>query len=125
MGYTIDRLTPEEHELYLTLNSMTISKDQHYYICLACWQGIRRKSMKTKVERPLFIVEDLPDSLKQQLIEKCQYKDTIFSDKMRFGENCLSYQYVLPNKLEQFLLKDILPFIRVTHAPRGKYFQVI
>ena len=125
MGHPIDKLTEEEHELYLYLNDMTINKDQQYYICAYCYQGIRKKSMKKKDERPLFIVRDFPQSLENQLLEKCQFKDTIFSDKNRFGENCLSSQYILPNKLEQFLIKDILPFIRVTHTPRSRYFQVI
>ena len=123
MCYPIDKLNEVEQELYLTLNDMTVTKDKKYYICISCYQGIRKKSMKTKDERPLFIVRDIPDSLKQKLIEKCQFKNTIFADKNRFGENCLSYQYILPNKLEQFLLKDILPFVRVAHTPRSRYLQ--
>ena len=32
--------------------------------------------------------------------------------------------YVQLNRLEDYLLKPVIPFIRIGHLPRGNYFQV-
>ena len=33
-------------------------------------------------------------------------------------------EYLKLNKLESYLLKLVIPFIRIAHCPRGHYFQV-
>ena len=55
---------------------------------------------------------------------KCKYKDTIFSDASRFGSSTQQYDYIMLNRLESFLLKPIIPSIRVGHCPCGQYLQV-
>ena len=125
MGHSIEKLNEEEHSLYLLLSDFSISKDQKYYVCVYCYRKIRQGKMKPTSQKELFLVPNIPDTLRHQLLESCQFKDTIFSDVNRFGDNILAQRYIFPNRLEQFLLKLILPFIRIANCRRGRYFTVM
>ena len=74
-------------------------------------------------DKPIQIVEDIPENMKQMLINNCQFKDIALSDKERFGKSRMSEKSLYPNRLEQHLLKKILPFMRFGHCPRGPFLQ--
>ena len=122
--YLADKLNEEEHELYLLKEEeLTQSKDGLYYVCIYCYQKIRRGSMDKLKDKPIQIVEDIPENMKQMLINNCQFKDIALSDKERFGKSRMSEKSLYPNRLEQHLLKKILPFMRFGHCPRGPFLQ--
>ena len=96
------------------------SKDGQIYVCQRCKTQSKNDNNRTQFDIP----SSIPQSLKNDLIMKCKYKDTIFSDASRFGSSTQQYDYIMLNRLESFLLKPIIPFIRVGHCPRGRYLQV-
>ena len=80
--------------------------------------------MVKKEERPIKLLPDLPSSLEKKLSTRIQHKDTLLGDKERFGESRMTKKSLLLNKLEQYLLKLVIPFLRIAHAPRGRYLLV-
>ena len=120
----IEKLSKEDQENYLILNEMTLSKDGIYYVCIQCKTKIKSKKMLKIDERPRFYVEDIPFSFQERLKRACQRKDYILNDTKRFGESLLSRRHIYPNRLEAFILKIIIPFLRVSHCPRSQYFLV-
>ena len=119
----INKLSNEDQNNYIIKSDITMSKDGEFYICIPCHQKIKRGTMAKVSERPTTLVDDIPDHVKQLLINGCQFKDIILADKKRFGENQMSEKSLYPNRLEQFLLKLIIPFLHLGHAPRGRYMQ--
>ena len=120
----IEKISQEDQENYLILNEMTLSKDGIYYVCIQCKTKIKSKKMLKIDERPRFYVEDIPFSFQERLKRACQRKDYILNDTKRFGESLLSRRHIYPNRLEAFILKIIIPFLRVSHCPRSQYFLV-
>ena len=74
-------------------------------------------------DRPIQLVDDIPTEMKHLLINGCHFKDIILTDKKHFGENRMSEKSLYPNRLEQFLLKLVIPFLLIGHMPRGRYMQ--
>ena len=72
------------------------SKDDDVYICLRC----RTLPVDDNSRMQFDIPQSIPDQLKNELINKCKYKDTIFSDLNRFGPSDHQFDYILLNKLE-------------------------
>ena len=93
---SIEKLTEEEIENYITISELTKSKDQKYYICYQCKNEIRKKRGIPKQERQLELLKPIPTEFKEKL------------------ESVVKFQKdsnIMPNKLESFLLKIIIPFI--------------
>ena len=122
--YAVDKLTEEHQECYLLMEEITRSKDGLFYICIYCYQKVKRGNMENIKDKPIQLVKDIPNYMKQLLINNCQYKDIILSDKERFGDSRMCEKFIYPNRLEQHLLKRIIPFIRFGNCPRGPFMQV-
>ena len=67
---------------------------------------------------------NFPKNFIEQLKNKCRIENGKVS--RLFNENVESYERraLQLNKLEAFLLKLVIPFIRIAHCPRGSYFKV-
>ena len=121
---SIASLTDELQETFLFLNDLTISKDGNFYVCISCKNMIKNGKMSPKENRSFKILETFPSSLEEKLRRECHFQDLLLANKERFGESRISTKYLFPNKLEDFLLKLIIPFCRIGHCPRGRYLQV-
>ena len=120
----IEKLSEEDQESYLYLTELSRSKDGKFYVCKPCMMKIRRKKMLKKSERPRFMVDQIPLSFQERLMRACQRKEYILNDVRRFGESPISRRHIYPNKLESFILKIIIPYIRVGHTPKSRYLMV-
>ena len=70
------------------------------------------------------MVDQIPLSFQERLMRACQRKEYILNDVRRFGESPISRRHIYPNKLESFILKIIIPYIRVGHTPKSRYLMV-
>ena len=122
--HTIETLREEQQESFLFLNSLTISKDKKFYICIQCKNTIKSGKMSPKQMRQFKILETFPTELEEKLRRECHFQDLLLANQERFGESRLSKKYLFPNKLEDFLLKLVIPYLRIGHCPRGRYLQV-
>ena len=70
------------------------------------------------------VLETFPPELEQKLMRECHFQEILLANRERFGDSRLAKKYLFPNKLEDFLLKLVIPFLRIGHCPRGRYLQV-
>jgi hypothetical protein len=91
---------------YCYRTTKTMELDGTFSICNTCKQSIKRKQVPPKSQRDLFQLSNFPVSL-LKLVEK-----TIRNQKVQL------------NKVEQFVLKLVIPFIRVAHCERGTQMKV-
>ena len=89
--------TEEQEEKYLLLTDESRSPDGFHYVCDAC---------KTKIKRG-------------------QYPRTSEKIQQFLGTGEFPDDYPRLNTCEAYLLKKVIPFIRVAHLPRGPFFKVV
>ena len=89
----------QEKHCYQTDASRNI--DGHFYICNECHLQIKAKKIPPKSQRDLFQLSKFPEALLKQI------ENVIGNVKDKHL-----------NKLEQFILKLVIPFIRVAHCKR-------
>ena len=53
---------------------------------------------------------------------KCTFKES--SSSSTSDNASYEREYLKLNRLESYLLKLVIPFIRIAHCPRGRYFKV-
>ena len=88
-------------------NNTTLSTGGENYACNNCRARIRQKEGSKNSSKSFFKNSDFPKSLDDEIANQLGsgVKTTL-------------------NKLEAFILKLIIPFVRVAHCPRGQYLQV-
>ena len=98
------------------------SDDQ--FVCNLCLKDIKKDKLPKRSHKNSFKFANFPDYLIKSLKRKCRFKENVSnSGLIRDGSNHERQQMQL-NKLEAHLLKLVIPFIRVAHCPRGRYFKV-
>ena len=72
----------------------------------------------------MFSFANFPKNLIQKLKEKCKIRDDDLSSRFKECKEASERRSLKLNRLEAFLLKLVIPFIRIAHCPRGPYFKV-
>ena len=93
-------------------------------MCYKCKQEISNKKALSKEEKQIDLPENIPNVFKEKLKRVCQFKEILLANMNRFGESRMTNKNLDLNRFETFLLKIIIPFIRVGHCPQGRYLQV-
>jgi hypothetical protein len=106
-SYSIDNLSDLAKRKYCYQTSASCNMNGQFYACNDCRRRLREKQVPPKSQRDLFQLSSFPQTFHDQL-----------KDKMMGASGPML------NKLEQFLLKLVIPFIRVAHCKRGPYLQV-
>ena len=58
------------------------------------------------------------------LKQKCNFKERKSKPDVSLDDENYEREILQLNKLEAYLLKPVIPFIRIGHCPRGPYFKV-
>ena len=88
-----------EQIIYLTLNDDTKSFDGNFYVCFSCKKMIKQGRIPSCNEYiHKFLIEKMPENFR--------------TPEMQL------------NRLEAYLLKLIIPFIRIAHVPRSDQFKI-
>ena len=111
-------LIEEKYKQYVTENRLTLSIDGKYHICISCKTQVNRNNVPKRCQKEIFGFLNFPDVLKDLLEEICIPKSIEAKEDPE-------KKYLNLNKCEDYLLKLVIPFIRVAHLPRGRYFKVI
>ena len=116
-----NKLSLEQENTYLLKDeSFNMSKDSEFYICNNCFMKIKSNTMPTKNEKDMFQWSNFPKSLLDQVEERSKIEEVSFPNvKKTYEHNAL-----MLNKLESFILKLVIPFVRVAHCKRGRYLMV-
>ena len=106
------KLEPEALAKYLIDSDITRSKDGELYVCLSCKQSIEKNQEPNRAMYEFLAYLDFPTEFKKNLEKICLGAPNDSKPKTEL------------NKLEDFLLKLCIPFIRIAHLPSGPYSQV-
>ena len=102
----IDSLPLSAVRKYCVRTRTTMELDGTFSICNMCEGSIKRKQIPPKSERDLFQMCNFPNKFLSQV------------------EKTIRNPNVQLNKVEQFILKLTIPFIRVAHCERGTQMKV-
>ena len=108
-------LSVESYQKYIIDAEITRNSDQNIYICTTCKISIdsKKEPVRSQIEFIGFL--EFPQNFKDLLKENCVPSKLKETDVLSF---------IKLNKLEDFILKISIPFIRVGYLPRGRYFKV-
>jgi hypothetical protein len=95
--YNVTKLSDGDQE-YCIKSGFTTNLDGTHTVCTTCRQSMRAKKEPIKCQRDLFGLTTFPHSFLDQVQGPNRDKDPKL------------------NKLEQFILKPVIPFIRVAHC---------
>ena len=104
-----------------------LSIDGHFYVCHSCSRQIKTKKKPKRNDRDFLQYYDFPKELFEEVKEKCSPADklqnlSILPEELRVSVSLID-EY-RPNRLENFILKLIIPFIRIANCKMGRYFKV-
>ena len=80
--------------------------------------------MPKRSHKNSFRFANFPHHFIEKLKNKCNLKIGSLSDYFEEKQDIAERKALKMNKLESFLLKINIPFIRIAHCPRGPYFKV-
>ena len=114
---SVDKIPNEKIVKYLIQNDLTKNSDGMFYVCDTCKTSINNNMEPRRAQKEILGFLSFPFELKNVLEVQCTPK----SKKERDDPQ---KKYLELNRLEDYLLKPVIPFIRIGHLPRGSYFQV-
>ena len=88
--------------------------DGRHYICNTCKISLKNNKEPVRAQRELLGLLGFPDNFKEEL-KNISKPPNPKKDNKNFTDL---------NKLEDFLLKLVIPFIRIGHLPRGPHLKV-
>ena len=102
---------------YCTESTITINYDGNFYVCQSCKLSIVKDRHPRRCQKELLGLLNFPNTFFDELEKVCvPYKKQNRDDPEK--------KYLQLNRLEDFLLKPVIPFIRIAHLPRGRYIQL-
>ena len=108
----IEKIPNEKIVNYLIENDLTRNSDGRFYVCLTCKASIDRDIEPTRAQKEILGFLSFPLELKKLLKMKCAPNSR--NERNDQNLDCLNL-----NRLEDYLLKPVIPFIRIGHMPRG------
>ena len=93
-------------------------------MCNTCLIDIKKNKLPKKSHINLFKFANFPKVFIESLKRQCQFKENPFREKTEEDSENYEREALKLNKLEAYLLKLIIPFVRIAHCPRGPYFKV-
>ena len=108
--------------------SFNASKDGIFYICKSCRSSIKKEKMLAKNEKDLFEWANFPQNFLKKVQETSRCKEALQMNVKSLDvsdPNKMERRYIQGaaklNRLEAFILKLLIPFVRVANCRRGRY----
>ena len=100
------------------------SRTEGQFVCYPCLKDIKRDKTPKRSHINKFKFANYPRSFILKLKQICNFKECQTSKKYQEGQENYERKILKLNKLEAYLLKLVIPFIRIAHCPRGPYLKV-
>ena len=110
---TTSTLPPDQISKYVVDNQFTRANDGKLYVCATCKISLKVGKEPVRSQKELLGYLDFPKSFKNSLHKVCMPIQISNQETL-----------ITLNKLEDFILKLAIPFIRIGHLPPGNYFRV-
>ena len=122
---SISILNDQEKKKYIVNNCALLkNKTDDQFVCNLCLKDIKKDRVPKRNHRSSFRFANFPKYLIEKLKNICAMRQSEFSSGLTLDEENYERQAMQLNKLEAYLLKLCIPFIRIAHCPRGSYFKV-
>ena len=107
----IAKVSREVIEKYYVECDLTLNADGNYYICSTCLISLKKGKEPVRAQKEFLGLMDFPDKFKNEV-----RKIVAPNKKSKTPEEL--------NKLEDYLLKLVIPFITIRHLANSPYFKV-
>ena len=114
---SIDKIPKAMVLKYCSESSITLNYDGKFYVCKPCKVSIVKDVQPKRCQKEILGLLSFPKTFYDGLEKVC----VPFNKRMRED---VDKKYLQLNRLEDFLLKPVIPFIRIAHLPRGRYVQL-
>ena len=108
----VAKILRELIEDYYVECELTRNSDGNYYVCSTCLLSVRNGKVPIRAQKELLGLMDYPEKFKNKVRKIC-------------APNRKSKNPEELNKLEDFLLKQVIPFITIRHLANSPYFKVV
>jgi hypothetical protein len=113
----ITRIPVERIFKFCTETDLTRNSDGEFYVCNTCKTSINKDEEPRRCQKEILGLLNFPTKFMEDLENHC----VPWNKKIRDDPD---KKYLELNRLEDYLLKPVIPFIRIGHLPRGRYFQL-
>ena len=108
------------------MKSCCLLKNRAYgqFVCNLCLKDVKKNKTPKRSHINSFKFANFPRSFVLDLKKKCSFKESQCENRFALDNENFEREALQLNKLESYLLKLVIPFIRIAHCPRGSYFKV-
>ena len=99
------------------------NRTEGQFVCNICLKDINRNKFPQRSNKNRFKFANFPNYLIRKLKKICQVRQKDILSTCS-DEDSNDREALKLNKLESYLLKLVIPFIRIIHCSRGSYFKV-
>ena len=121
----INILSVENIQKFIVNNCAILrSREEGQFVCNLCLKDIRKGKLPKRSHKNSYKFANFPKYLIDKLKNICPMRKDEFASGLTLDKENHERQEMKLNKLEAYLLKLCIPFIRIAHCPRGTYFKI-
>ena len=113
---SISKIPEEKVYKYCIESDLTRNKNGNFYVCNTCKLSIMKDVEPRRSQKEILGLLEFPEEFMEELEQCCTRSLKEINDPEK--------KYLKLNRVEDYLLKPVIPFIRIGHLPRGRYFQL-
>ena len=103
----IDKISTDKAMKYLIESDLTRNIDGNYYVCSTCKSSIDNDKEPRRAQKEILGFLNFPIELKELLEVQC-------TPRNKYDRHHPNKPYIELNRLEDYLLKPVIPFIRTS-----------
>ena len=112
-----DKVHIERLYKFCVESDLTRSPDSKFYVCITCKLSIDKNKEPTRSQKEILGLLSYPEELIEELEAIC----TPWTENEKKDPE---KKFTVLNRVEEHMLKLVIPFIRIGHLPRSRYFQL-
>ena len=105
--------------------SLLKNRTDGQFVCNLCLKDIKKNKKPKRSHSDCFKFANFPNYFIKNLKRKCTFKEQNLSAGLAIDQEIYEREYLKLNRLESYLLKLVIPFIRIAHCPRGRYWSTL
>ena len=99
-------------------------KNENQYICNMCFGQIKQGKVPKRSQVSRYKFANFPISFIHSLKRSCTFKEQQYNKAFQEEKEIYERKALELNRLESYLLKRVIPFVRIAHCPRGPYLKL-
>ena len=104
--------------------SILKNREEEQFVCHLCLKDINRNKIPQRSRINKFKFGNFPISFIRILKQRCKFKKRSSKYDVSMNDEIYEREALKLNKLEAYILKLCIPFVRIAHCPRGPYLKV-